>query len=634
MSLFERIAVVVAVALFFTGARLEAISGEERKQSSVAHARVDKPAVEGLITGVVTDVSGEPLDQVMVSAFGPTGVRLVVSDRQGRFALSSLEPGRYLIQAHLPGYANRRQGSVLVAAGGRSVHAIAMSRVRLFHRPEGVSVDVGVSSRSEAEQFEGEDRDPNLEIAEEPTPHAHDEKAWRLRRARRSVFKQTGVSLASPKAVTGSSLESKADRVGLPGSLASILAAHPLGGELNLLSRGTLPSANRFIGDVWQTGIANLAVSAPIWQGEWTGHGAVTTGDVMSWLASGEYLADPGGKHRVGFDVTYGRQRYGGANPAALTVGAQTRYATSFAASDSWVVSPHLKFDYGGRYSTYGYIEEDGLFSPGAAVTVTPSPGYRIRLAGAQETIAPGAEEFLPPADTGLWLPPERTFGALSHQEGLFPETTRHFEVGIEHDLSSQYAIGVRRFYQDVGNQMATLFGAGDLASEATGHYYLTRAGSVVSRGWILTLSRHLGSRLSGSVDYTVAEAQWDQAGEAGFLNDESIGVLRPVVEQIHDLSGTLEAEFSETGTKVFVRCRVNGAFAHADSDNSIGLDTRFDILVHQALPFSPFAGSRWEVLMAVRSLFFDPKQMASMFNELLVVRSPKQVVGGVVVHF
>ncbi len=633
MYLLGRIAVIVVVALFFTGVRVEAISGE-REQSSVAHARVDKPAVDGLITGVVVDVSGEPLEKAMVSAFGPSGVRLVVSDSQGRFALSSLEPGRYLIQAHLPGYANRKQGSVLVAAGGRSVHAIAMARVRLFHSPEAASVNFGFSSRSETEQFEEEDRDQNLQTAEESTPHAHDEKAWRLRRARRSVFKQTEVSLVSPKAVTKSALKSRANKVGLPGSLASFLAANPLGGELNLLTRGTLPSANRFIGDVLQTGIANLSVSSPIWQGEWTGHGAVTTGDVMSWLASGEYLADPGGKHRVGFDVTYGRQRYGGANPAALTVGAQTRHATSFAASDSWVASPHLKFDYGGRYSTYGYIEEDGLFSPAAAVTMTPSPGYRIRLAGAQETIAPGAEEFLPPADTGLWLPPERTFGALSHQEGLYPETTRHFEVGIEHDLSSQYAIGVRRFYQGVRNQIATLFGVGDLASEATGHYYLARAGSVVSRGWIFTLSRHLGNRLNGSVDYAVAEAEWVQAGEAGFLNDESIGGLRPAFEQIHDLSGALEAEFSETGTKVFVRCRVNGAFAYADSDNSTGLDARFDILVHQALPFSPFAGSRWEVLMAVRSLFFDPNEMASMFNELLVVRSPKQVVGGVVVHF
>ncbi len=51
-------------------------------------------------------------------------------------------------------------------------------------------------------------------------------------------------------------------------------------------------------------------------------------------------------------------------------------------------------------------------------------------------------------------------------------------------------------------------------------------------------------------------------------------------------------------------------------------------------LPFSPFDGSRWELLFAVRSLFFEPRDVASMFDELLVARSPKQVVGGLVVHF
>ena len=70
-------------------------------------------------------------------------------------------------------------------------------------------------------------------------------------------------------------------------------------------------------------------------------------------------------------------------------------------------MSPYVTLDYGGRYSAYGYIEENGLFSPRAAETVTPSPGYRIRVAGTQETVAPGAEEFLPPVATGLWLSPE-----------------------------------------------------------------------------------------------------------------------------------------------------------------------------------------------------------------------------------
>ena len=405
-----------------------------------------------------------------------------------------------------------------------------------------------------------------------------------------------------------------------------------------MLTRGTLESltpASVLDGSARPDGIANVTVGAPGWNGDWTAQGAMTTGDVMSWFASGAYLADVDAQHRVGFDVSYGRQRYEGANPAALTVGAESRYAASFGASDRWDISPQLALDYGGRYSTYGYIEQDGLFSPRAALTVTPRRGTRVHIGGAQETIAPGAEEFLPPTDgMGLWLPPERTFASFSRYGGLHPERTRHLEIGIEHDLGADFSVGVRRFHQDVTDQMATLFGADELGNAPTGHYYIARAGSVTSGGWIVTLRRELGGRVSGSVDYSVAEAHWVQADVDTALAVAAPGVLRPEMERFHDVSGTLETVIPESSTRVLLRCRVNGAYARADAQDPTGLAARFDVMIQQALPFSPIDGSRWEAVLAVRSLFFDPKDMASMFNELLVVRPPKQVVGGVVVHF
>ncbi len=53
-----------------------------------------------------------------------------------------------------------------------------------------------------------------------------------------------------------------------------------------------------------------------------------------------------------------------------------------------------------------------------------------------------------------------------------------------------------------------------------------------------------------------------------------------------------------------------------------------------QTLPFAPFGGSDWEVLVDVRSLFREQVAGASIYDELLVVDPPKQVVGGLVVHF
>jgi hypothetical protein len=135
-------------------------------------------------------------------------------------------------------------------------------------------------------------------------------------------------------------------------------------------------------------------------------------------------------------------------------------------------------------------------------------------------------------------------------------------------------------------------------------------------------------------VDVSVVEAQWGQADMGPVAAAEAPGVLRPAVEQFHDVSGTIETEIRESATRISFRCRISGAFEGVDPANPGALDARFDLLIQQALPFKPVGGSRWEALLAVRSLFFDPRETASLFSELLVIQPPRQVVGGVVVYF
>ena len=61
----------------------------------------------------------------------------------------------------------------------------------------------------------------------------------------------------------------------------------------------------------------------------------------------------------------------------------------------------------------------------------------------------------------------------------------------------------------------------------------------------------------------------------------------------------------------------------------------RFDVQIHQGLPFLAFTRARWELLLAVRNLFHDlDDPTASLYDELLVVRPPKRVLGGVTVQF
>ena len=636
--------VVIIVLLAMGGVRAEAATGREGQQRPVDHTPVTQAASAALgrIVGAVTDRAGNPLDGAAISAFGPAGAELALADADGRFTLRSLAPGAYLVQAHLLGFAASRRELVEVSASTPTEQAFILSRVGLA--VELIAAGIGLPIRADAgTQPADADADETLlegAGAKTSTVDDHSEKAWRLLRARRSVLKDAharvaagapgvaGESSAGPNALLTHSL-------GSPMRFATGLLDLPLTGEVNLLTRGTLDQAQDMITAVpGSAGVANLSVGAPVWDGDWLAQGAMSTGDLRSWVASGAYIADAGTAHRLGFDLSYGRQRYDGGNPAALTVASENRYAASFGASDSWTVSPWLTVDYGGRYATYGYLEEDGLFSSRVAMMVMPVAGLRIRVGGSQETVAPGAEEFLPPPDAGLWLPPERTFAAFSPLAGLHPERTRHLDVGLEYDLTDSFVVGVRRYYQGVSDQMATLFGVDELGNAPTGHYYYARAGSVTSRGWVLTLRRQLGDRFSGSVDYAIAEAHWRQTGADAALGAALGGATRPAVDRFHDVSGAVETEIPGTATRLFVRCRVSNAFVGAGSVDATRLDARFDVRVNHALPFSPFDGSRWEVLVAVRSLFFEPQDGASTFDELLVARSPRQFVGGLVVHF
>ena len=635
--------VVTIVLLAFGGVRAEAAAGRDGQERPVDHTPVTQAvsAALGRIVGAVTDRAGNPLDGAAVSAFGPSGAELALADADGRFMLRSLAPGAYLVQAHLLGFAASRRELVEVSASTPTVHAFSLSRVGRAAEPIAAGVGLPIRADGGAQPEEADEARLDGASTETSAPHDHSEKAWRLRRARRSVLKDAQARVAGTSAPVSAGVSS-ADAIamltrslGSPARFATGLLELPLTGAVNLLTRGTLDQPQDAITVVpGSAGVANLSVGAPVWHGDWLAQGAMSTGDLRSWVASGAYMADAGTAHRLGFDVSYGRQRYDGGNPAALTVALENRYAASVGASDSWTVSPRLTVDYGGRYATYGYLEEDGLFSPRVAVTVTPVAGIRIRVGGSQEMVAPGAEEFLPPPDTGLWLPPERTFAAFSPLGGLHPERTRQLDVGLEYDLPGSYVVWVRRYYQDVSDQMATLFGVDELGNAPTGHYYFARAGSVTSRGWMLTLRRQLGDRFSGSVDYAIAEAHWSQAGADAALGAALGGATRPDVDRFHDLSGAVETEIPGTATRLFVRCRVSTAFVGAGSEDPSGLDARFDVRVNQALPFSPFEGSRWEVLVAVRSLFFEPQDGASMFDELLVARSPRQFVGGLVVHF
>jgi hypothetical protein len=90
-----------------------------------------------------------------------------------------------------------------------------------------------------------------------------------------------------------------------------------------------------------------------------------------------------------------------------------------------------------------------------------------------------------------------------------------------------------------------------------------------------------------------------------------------------------------ETSTRVLVLYRVSNGFVRpSQSPDRPALGSRFDVQVRQSLPFLNFTSAKWEMLIAVRDFFSETAVDQSVFDELLVVRPPKRIVGGVTMHF
>ena len=629
----------------------------------------------GQVSGVVTDSTGAPLEATLISASGPGGTAVTVCDAAGRFKFRGLSPGTYLLRAHRSGFATSHRHVVEVKPGHSTLRAMSLRRIPaggdVLQPTLAAGFGLGLGTADEGGQFrEGalrgigqpdvagalalelsrpDDSEIETDSGEEDAsllvPHDHTEKAWRLRRARRSVLKDrtAGVldlvdvdeqdSSASPLTASGardSGLSSAGDPLG----------PLPVSGQFHLLTRATIDSpAELWSTDVLPGQIAYVSLGAPVGQVGWGVRGAVTGGDSGSWVLGGSYMTRPSETHAIELGMSYSKQHHSAGNrdltPRAtgLSDADRSRKAGSIRADGTWAPAPRLTFGYGASLARYGYLEDGRLFSPHGQVTVEPVDRTRVRVVVSRNMLAPGAEEFLPPT-SGTWLPPERTFAALSPADPLQVERARHLEFALEREVGGTSVVGVRRYYQDVSNQMITMFGVRPVDTQSANHYYLTSASGVQAAGWGVSFSHEVAGRVHSAVDYSITRAQWAPWTAAG-LSPQTVGIFRTGTEQSHDVTTSIETEIPETATRVFVLCRVNTAFSRAEAESlASGLDTRFALQVKQELPFRPFGDSDWEVLVDVRSLFREQVIGASTYDELLVVSPPKQFVGGLVVHF
>jgi hypothetical protein len=577
---------------------------------------------QGELRGMVQDDRGASLAGAVVSALGST-TAFAVSDREGRFVFRSLPYGPYLLRAHLQGYIPPR-ARVVQVNGARSSWTLALARIDGTGAPAILAAGVGGA----------DDNAPPPSLAED---HDHDEVAWRLRHLKRSVLKNERGRTDSDNPFLDDALTNLARAVGGPVRLASSLFADlPLNGQINLLTTTSFdrPQDLFSINAGTPHGVAYVSLVAPTAEGEWTIRGTLTEGDVSSWIVAGSYARRLGTNHRYEAGLSYSTQRYLGGNAEALNaVRDGARNVGSMYAFDDWSIASRVHVGYGAKFASYDYLTEDrGLFSPRASVSVRPfgDDPLRIHAAISHREVAPGAEEFIPPT-TGLWLPPERTFSPVG-RAGFLPERLDHFEAGIEREWAGDIVVGMRAFRQSIDDQIVTLFGAATGIDATLGHYVVGSAGNIEASGWGASISRDLGDRFRTAVDYMQSNARRSELSPSERrLTRVAPAVLRDS-ETIKTVTASAQGIVPVALTRVLVMYRVSNAFADTVTAPSAG--SRFDVQLNQALPFLNFTSAQWEMLVAVRNMFREDLFDGSIYDELLVVRPPKRVLGGVTVRF
>jgi Carboxypeptidase regulatory-like domain len=587
----------------------------------------------GTITGTVSDERGGPLPGAMVSVLGVT-MAMTLTDASGRFSLNRLPIGEYTLRAHLAGFASSRRENVRVGPLASAPYRLQLRRLDGTAATSG-RTDEAVTARPILAAGFALPAVESSSADSSDDAHSHSDTAWRLRHLTRSILKDSART-----AVIADDTDIPADQMftrkngAAAGFAGSFLSDLPFSGEVNLLTTGAFAPGDLFSGDLMPRGVAYLSIGSPTPAGDWSLRAAMSEGDLSSWIVAGSFVSKRAGIHSYDLGYSYSTQEYQGGNPLALAaVTDGSRNVGEVSALDRWSFGD-LTLEYGGRYARYDYLLMPGLFSPRVGLTLEPTKATRVTTVVAQRMIAPGAEEFLASAFGGPWLPPERTFSPLAGND-FRAERARYVDVLFEHDFPGQYSLGVRRFFQGIDNQAMTIFGMrSPSGTRSVGHYYVASAGSVDADGWSVRLRSSSSARVSGTIDYTLARGHWTSQGDLVQARPWLAALGRTRDEAIHDLTTSIQTDFPETATRVFLLYKLNSGYARRTPDTSDnGLDGRFDVQVNQALPFG-VGNTKWEVLLGIRNLFRDPNDPASIYDELLVVRPPKRVVGGFLVRF
>lgn len=544
----------------------------------------------GRLVGWVENSRGEPVAGAVISLFGrglQGGGLVTLSDSAGRFLLSSLPAGFYTLRA----------------LGHRDL-AAAVRQVTVLPNSESV-FSVNLTSIQEA-------------AAVEPEKPEGRELGWLLRHKRRSVLEYRHAGVPASGSQTTPAAASLLDRVpwlpDVDGTLELVTSPALLGGGGDALGAETPASS---LGVVRLRG--RFADS-----GHWSLSGLLTESASSAWRMAAEFVVEPGGGHKIQAGTGYGSRFVQPLVPAGGKGGEDGRSVGAIFVEDRWELSGRLAASLGARYSYLGFLTTRNRVDPAASVEFRKDRRTRVRGAVTARTLSPGGDLL---TVSTLATAPAIAFAVMS--EDLSPERMVRYEVSVDRAVGPN-TITAHTFHEGVRDQLVNAF---DGPRHSRSLQILNGPG-VSARGVGLTLARHFGDHLSGSVTYTYGHA-WRGTGTAPPSGD--LGLLLSFRDgDFQDVVGRFETflNWSDTRATAFYRFNTLSSKVSDGKASQTVRSSRFDVQLTQGLPFlGTLTRADWELLLAFRNLFYETSE-GSTLDEVAVVNPPKRVLGGVSVRF
>ena len=364
------------------------------------------------------------------------------------------------------------------------------------------------------------------------------------------------------------------DSVGAFGG--SALHGLPFSGEVNLLTTGAFGPGDLFSADGCRAASRISRLGSPTPGGDWTVRAAMSQGDLSSWIVAGAFASHAGAAHTL---------RLRRCRTARRSIRAATRRRWRRSTDGSRNVGElYASRPLDGRPAARPSTTARATRATTTSTRVRPAqPADRRhgragreharRATVAQRMVAPGAEEFLSPRDTG----PVAAAGAdvLTAQRPAYRRSLScraradRSDVGIEHEFEDAYVLGVRRFYPERRRSArhavrAEIAAAGRGPSGTT---YVASAGGVDADGWAFRSEHSRPAAFEGSVDYSITRAHWQ--GRAVMPRPiDTVGAVQrsQTNEDLHDVTTSVETDIPETATRVFVVYKINTGYARGST--------------------------------------------------------------------